>query len=908
MDQGRCLEAAALLAAVVLRIPSLWEELSQDLLFALGGISGERTAGAGGAPSYCGTARLLAEGVASALPSARELLGSPVAAAAAVALLCLLGEGQANEGHYIAAFRALRRAATLAHSTRNASCEDRAAAALEGLRTAALQRWHFHMLNDVARSMQYERAISASVANLRPRPDVTAAGGVLALDIGTGTGLLAVVCARLEGVRAVHACEVNDVLCDVAREVVAASTRSDIQRGVRDCEVSLHHVASTELRMPEKADLIFCEVFDAGLLGEHALPTICHAREALLKDDGILIPARATIFGQVLESPALLERFLVRGTLAGGLLACPTTLHLRPSAGQRYACERLVSLPHNALTEPAPLFRLDFTDTEALRNNLGVWTDMPLELPGSRDGVAHALAFWWELELDDASMYRITNAPFPPSEASWSGHWEQAIMPLVPCVRVRRAEPFTMHLRIRSDGFDCVPAEEGEDDSFGSGQVSEGSYTFKLGEQLGQAEASLELGEEEFLKLNDSAHWDRVRQGIERALRDLGPAARVQFVDISSATLPLVTLLAALWCRERGAEFHGGVVAVSGDAERAALEALKKENLPDDLAGKVSVLIASPLQIVHVALPAPFPPANPHDALTGAGDPSMPSKPPPDALLVCDDVVERSGCLRSDRLEEIAVAWLRCNADAQAPMATDASTAAVASSTMAAATRPRQPTPPQLPPQRRLRIVPESLTVQLTLIESAELLRRTRVVEQPCDVDVSCLNTLSVPVFMDVDEPTLCPRRLSAEVTGVVLPLGSPGFPQVLKRLEIDITDEHPLLVRLVATSAGRLHGMLTSFKWPPETAVYDPKPGKGDLCSASARSSRASKLAGIVWSTDADAKSPMLEVGDTVQVGIRYSSSRGLVFTPGRIERGSEEVRTVAPAVGVGAGTVVAQ
>ena len=43
--------------------------------------------------------------------------------------------------------------------------------------------------------------------------------GVTVLDIGTGTGILAVMAARA-GATHVFACEVNSVLCNVAREVL----------------------------------------------------------------------------------------------------------------------------------------------------------------------------------------------------------------------------------------------------------------------------------------------------------------------------------------------------------------------------------------------------------------------------------------------------------------------------------------------------------------------------------------------------------------------------------------------------------------------------------------------------------------------------------------------------------------
>lgn len=43
--------------------------------------------------------------------------------------------------------------------------------------------------------------------------------GVTVLDIGTGTGILAVMAVRA-GASRVYACEVNALLCDVAKEVL----------------------------------------------------------------------------------------------------------------------------------------------------------------------------------------------------------------------------------------------------------------------------------------------------------------------------------------------------------------------------------------------------------------------------------------------------------------------------------------------------------------------------------------------------------------------------------------------------------------------------------------------------------------------------------------------------------------
>ncbi|CAK9019488.1 Protein arginine N-methyltransferase 9 (Protein arginine N-methyltransferase 10) [Durusdinium trenchii] len=175
----------------------------------------------------------------------------------------------------------------------------------------------------------------------------------------------------------------NDALCSVAQEVIASQKHS--------CPVTLHPAVSTALKLP-KFDLIFCEVFDAGLLGEHALPTILHARKELLKADGLLIPARARIFGQLVEVGARGARIDGEN---GGFLVPLKGAYLRNS--ERYTCETMSVVPHVALTEPVQLVSLDFQEIEYLYSNLGTWIDPPLELHVTKAGAAHALVYWWVL-------------------------------------------------------------------------------------------------------------------------------------------------------------------------------------------------------------------------------------------------------------------------------------------------------------------------------------------------------------------------------------------------------------------------------------------------------------------------------------------------------------------------------
>ena len=142
---------------------------------------------------------------------------------------------------------------------------------------------HGRMLHDSRRTNDYFAAIAAAA-----RP------GDVVLDIGTGSGVLAVAAARA-GARRVYAVEASDI-AGVAERVFAAN-------GVED-RVTLVQGWSREIELPERADLLVSEVIGSEPLEEEILETTLDARERLLKPHARLIPKTLTLFARPLLVPA----------------------------------------------------------------------------------------------------------------------------------------------------------------------------------------------------------------------------------------------------------------------------------------------------------------------------------------------------------------------------------------------------------------------------------------------------------------------------------------------------------------------------------------------------------------------------------------------------------------------------
>jgi predicted RNA methylase len=338
--------------------------------------------------------------------------------AAAAAELCEVGHLLAREARYLEALRLFRLASAQDESSREAAVAgDHAVRAL-------VPRWHFEMLNDTERTLAYESAIGRAVEP-----------GDLVLDIGTGAGLLGLLSAR-HGAGHVVSCEGVAPVAEIAERIARRNGFGD--------RISIVPKWSTDLvvgrDMPGRADVLVTEVIDCGLLGEGILPTIRHAREHLLKEGAAIVPGRATLRAQLVESVELHRLNHVR-RVAGFDVSEFNLL-----ASRAYFPARLARIDHRPLADPVEAFEFDFA-----RDDLAPGETTVRCVPRA-DGLCHAVALWFNLELVPGVV--LSNDP-----ANTHSHWEQAVQCFELPLPVRRGQ--AVELRLWHDGSRLLVEEVG---------------------------------------------------------------------------------------------------------------------------------------------------------------------------------------------------------------------------------------------------------------------------------------------------------------------------------------------------------------------------------------------------------------------------------------------------------------
>ena len=251
----------------------------------------------------------------------------------------------------------------------------------------AIPNWHVSLVKDNQRNDAFEAAL---IRNIKPDMRV--------LDVGAGTGLLAMMAARA-GADKVYSCEVNPAMAAVAKEVVQANGFKDkitiITKNSKDID--------GDTDMGGLADLVVAEILGSDLVCEHVLPAMRDVVTRLAKPGAQMIPQSGDIVVALAHWDELGKQQM--GNTAGFDLS-PFNQLQRPSFKLHGAIPSL-QLRGTA----ANLFSFDFSETKIPHDR----TTMNLVADG---GLVNGVVQWIRLQMDAEG--ELENRPGPSATSSWA--------------------------------------------------------------------------------------------------------------------------------------------------------------------------------------------------------------------------------------------------------------------------------------------------------------------------------------------------------------------------------------------------------------------------------------------------------------------------------------------------------
>ncbi len=282
----------------------------------------------------------------------------------------------------------------LEHFRRAAQISPSSLLAQQGICTALdriVPRWHVPMMNDVPRNSAYFAALESAIEP-----------GSLVFEIGTGSGLLAMMAARL-GAGCVVTCEAEPLMAATAARIVSENGCGTTVKVL--AKRSLDVDVGTDL--PRKADILVSEIFSSELIGEYVLQSIADAKHRLLKPHGRVIPAAGSIMIALFGGNSI-GRYLRAEDSFGFDLR-----HFNSIVPRKRLLDKS-GLEVDLMSEDIEAFRFEFETDSTYPGEARI-----LRIPVKSPGRCHGVLQWIRLQMDPGRVYE--NHPANKAQGS---HWQ----------------------------------------------------------------------------------------------------------------------------------------------------------------------------------------------------------------------------------------------------------------------------------------------------------------------------------------------------------------------------------------------------------------------------------------------------------------------------------------------------
>lgn len=257
--------------------------------------------------------------------------------------------------------------------------------------------------------------------------------GAVVVDIGTGTGIFALLACRF-GARRVYAIEPSDAI-QVAREIAAANGCAD--------RIEFIQAMSNQVTLSERADVIISDLVGVLPWFERHIPSIADARRRFLAPGGTMIPQRDVAWAAVVDMHDSYAQQTGPWDANGFGLDMDAARRLVINTWNKArvtrddlltGLQRWATLDYRVLEEPDVRARVTWTVTRA--------------------GTAHGLAVGFDRTVSDG--VDLSNAPDAPDPVRRAHIYETVFFPWPEPVTLARGDVVIVDLDARLIHHDYV--------------------------------------------------------------------------------------------------------------------------------------------------------------------------------------------------------------------------------------------------------------------------------------------------------------------------------------------------------------------------------------------------------------------------------------------------------------------